>query len=159
MPSWSSDGRFVYFASNHTGAETIWRAPAAGGSEEQVARAGGGRSQEAPDGKTLFYQRASRGSSPLLAMPLPEGPERPVIDCVPRAGYAIGAAGIYHVGCGGAARGAPLFVLDPAAGRDRPLGTLERPGEGLTVSADGKTILYPKVVGEGSDLVLVENFR
>jgi hypothetical protein len=159
MPSWSGDGRFVYFSSNHTGAETIWRAPVAGGSEEQAARTGGGRSQEAPDGRTLFYQRASRGSSPLLAMPLPEGPERTVIDCVPRAGYAIGAAGIYHVGCGDDTLAAPLLLLEAATGRDRLLGMLERPGQGLTVSADGKTILYPKVAGEGNDLVLIENFR
>ncbi len=33
------------------------------------------------------------------------------------------------------------------------------PGQGFTVSADGKTILYTKSVGEGSDLVLIENFR
>jgi hypothetical protein len=52
-----------------------------------------------------------------------------------------------------------LSLLDPATGRDRLLGSLDWPGMGLTVSPDGKTILYTKVVGEGSDLVLIENFR
>jgi hypothetical protein len=32
-------------------------------------------------------------------------------------------------------------------------------GRGLTVSADGNVILYSKQIGEGSDLVLIENFR
>ena len=159
MPSWSHDGRFVYFSSNRTGAETIWRVPAAGGPEEQVTHTGGGRSQEAADGQTLFFQRSARGDAPLLAVSLAGGPERTVIDCVPRFGYAVGTAGIYHVGCGGDPRDVPLFLRDPATGRDRLLGTLERPGGGLTVSPDGKTILYTKTVGEGDDLVLIENFR
>ena len=30
---------------------------------------------------------------------------------------------------------------------------------GLTVSPDGKTILYTRGVGEGSDLMMIENFR
>jgi hypothetical protein len=51
------------------------------------------------------------------------------------------------------------LLRDTVTGRDRLLGTLDRPGPGLTVSADGKTILYSKMIGEGSDLILIENFR
>jgi hypothetical protein len=53
----------------------------------------------------------------------------------------------------------PLLLRETATGRDRLLGTLERSGDGLTVSADGMTILFTKWVGEGSDLGLIENFR
>ena len=36
----------------------------------------------------------------------------------------------------------------------------ERPsGEPISVSPDGKTILYSAAKGEGSDLLLIENFR
>jgi eukaryotic-like serine/threonine-protein kinase len=160
MPSWSNDGRFIYFASNRTGAETMWRAPAMGGSEEQVAHTGGGRSQESADGQTLFFQRAAATASPLVAVSLAGGPERVVFDCAPLYGFAVGAAGVYHLGCHGDGRGLPLSLLDPATGRDRLLGTLERASSnGLTVSADGKTILYAKWVGEGADLMMIENFR
>ncbi len=160
QPTWSQDGRFVYFSSDRSGTQTVWRVPVAGGREEEVARTGGGRSQEAPDGKTLFFQRASRAqSSPLLAVSLAGGPERTVVDCVARQGFAVGVAGVYHVGCDGDARGLPLSLLDPATGRDRLLGTLEGFVEGLTVSPDGKTILYAKYAGEGSDLMMIENFR
>jgi serine/threonine protein kinase len=161
-PTWSHDGRFVYFSSDRGGTETIWRVPVAGGPEEQVTHTGGGRCEEAADGQTLFFQRATGGNSPLLAVSLAGGQERTVIDCVPRFGYALGLAGIYHVGCGVDPRAVPLLLRDMATGRDRLLGTLERPGGsygGLTVSADGKTILFAKAVGEGSDLVLIENFR
>jgi hypothetical protein len=81
----------------------------------------------------------SRGREPLLAMPLPGGAERPVLDCVLSGGYAVGPSGIYHLACGADPRAVPLCVLDPATGRDRLLGTVERPAMGLTVSADGKT--------------------
>jgi serine/threonine protein kinase len=163
-PTWSHDGRFVYFSSDRGGAETIWRVPVAGGPEEQMTHSGGGRCEEAADGQTLFFLRATFGNSPLLAVSLAGGQERTVVDCVPRFGYALGQAGIYHVGCGGDPRAVPLWLRDTATGRDRLLGTLERPATarglmGLTVSADGKTILYTKLIGEGSDLVLIENFR
>ena len=92
-------------------------------------------------------------------MSLPGGAKRPVIDCVRSFGYAVGAAGIYYLACGGDPLAVSLSLLDPATGRDRLLGTLERPEQGLAVSLDGKTILYAKSVGEGSDLVLIENFR
>jgi hypothetical protein len=49
-------------------------------------------------------------------------------------------------------------VLRDASSRPR-LGTPDRPGGGLAVSPDRTTILYAKAVGEGSDLVLIENFR
>ena len=54
--------------------------------------------------------------------------------------------------------GALPSSLDPSTGQSRLLGTLEE-GVGLTVSPDGKTILYDEAVGEGSDLMMIENFR
>jgi Tol biopolymer transport system component len=160
-PTWSHDGRFVYFSSDRAGTATIWRVPAAGGPEEQVTHSGGGRGEEAADGQTLFFQRATLGDLPLLAVSLAGGQERTVIDCVLSLAYALGQAGIYHVGCGGDPRAVPLLLRDTATGRDRPLGTLERPAAagGLTVSSDGNVILYSKLIGGGSDLVLIENFR
>ena len=125
-----------------------------------MTHTGGGRSEEADDGRTLFFKQAG-SEGPLLAMSLAGGQERTVIDCVPYRGYALGREGIYHVACEADPRAVPLLLREPATGRDRLLGTLDRPGPlgGLTVSADGKLILYDKMIGEGNDLVLIENFR
>jgi hypothetical protein len=51
-------------------------------------------------------------------------------------------------------------MIDPATGHGGLVGTLERGGVswGLAVSPDGK-FLYQRTVREGSDLMLIENFR
>lgn len=66
---------------------------------------------------------------------------------------------IYHLSCGPGARGVPVYLRDLATGRDRLLSNLENWLPGFTVSPDGKTILYTRMVGEGSDLMLIESFR
>jgi len=158
-PSWSRDGRYVYFnALDREGGPGIFRIPASGGSEERLTQKGTGPADEAPDGKTLFFQRDS-GETPLLALPLAGSAEQTIIDCVYGWGFTVGPAGVYHLGCKADQRAVPLYLLDLATGRDRLLGKLERPETGITVSPDGKTILYTKLVGEGSDLMMIENFR
>jgi len=158
-PAWSHDGRYIYFSYGPDGGKTIWRAPATGGSAEQVTRTGGGRPELSPDGKTLYFERSFGSQQVLLAVSLAGGPERTVIDCVPRWGFSVTAAGVYHVPCGGSSP-VPLLLRDPSTGKDRLLGTMEGPlGPGLTASADGKTVLFTAWVGQGSDVMLIENFR
>jgi len=159
VPSWSRDGRWIYFESDRAGAQEIWRIPATGGSEERITLGGGGPADESADGKTLFFKRAAfNADGPLLALPLVGGLERKVLECVSQRGFAVGQGGIYHLGCSAEGRAAPLYLLDPAAGRDRLLGKLEQ-ACCLTVSTDGKTILYEKDENQGSDLMMIENFR
>jgi hypothetical protein len=125
---------------------------------EQVTRTGGGRCTVSPDGRTLYFLRDWSRESALQAMPLDGGPERTAIDCVIAHGYAVTGYGIYYQACG-SSTAVPLLLRDLATGRDRLLGTLEgATDDGLTVSADGRTILFAKAVGGGGDLVLVENF-
>ena len=156
-PSWSADGRSIYFSSDREGSFDIWRVASAGGPAERVTRTGGHLPYESADGQTLFFKK-SYFASPLLALALPGGPERQVVDCVPWFGFAVSRAGVYHFGCG-TGPDVPLFLLDAVTGRDRLLGRVESPDEGLTVSPDGKTILYTRRVREGSDLMMIENFR
>jgi Tol biopolymer transport system component len=156
VPSWSRDGRYVYFARQADGPSDVWRVPAAGGEAERVTHRGGFFSFESIDGKTLFFMRRM-DSSPLLALPLAGGPEREIAKCV--SIFAVGPAGLYSEECSGGPP--PLFLRDPVTGRGRHLGNLDGAvgGAGLTVSPDGKTILFTKVGGEGSDLMMIENFR
>ena len=160
LPSWSRDGRFIYYASDRAGGRAeVWRIPAAGGSEERVTHGGGSLAYESADGKTLFFMRESFARTSLLALRLAGGPERKVLECVPPLGFAVGPGGVYHFACEASPAGTPLYVLDPATGRDRLLATVEKTDGGLAVSPDGKTFFYPKGGGEGSDLMMIENFR
>jgi serine/threonine protein kinase len=171
MPSWSSDGRWIYFHSDRAGAEEVWRIPATGGPEERVTRGGGSLAYESMDGKTLFFTRTTYVNGPLFALPLAGGIERKVLECVPSKGFAVGRAGVYHLGCAADPSAVALYLLDLATGRDRLLGKLEPKSAtpqaqqklnivyGLTVSPNGKTMLYTKLENLGSDLMMIENFR
>jgi serine/threonine protein kinase len=166
VPRWSRDGRWVYFYSERYDGGQVWRVPSAGGAEERLTKGGAGRGAiESFDGRTLFFKRGS-GDAPLVARQLASGAEGTVIPCVRAwpATFDIAAGGIYYLDCrpGEPARPA-LHRLDLATGRDQVLGTpenWERWSDGtIAVSPDGRTILYPKAVREGSDLMLIENFR
>jgi hypothetical protein len=73
--------------------------------------------------------------------------------CAPR--------GVYYVLCDPGDK-PPIEVIEWEAGRIRRLGTLDNlagGADGLSVSPDGKTIVYPRVVSTTRDLMLIENFR
>jgi WD40 repeat protein len=135
VPTWSQDGRWIYFSGDQGTGRDIWRVSPSGGSPERLTRgASGPFACESADGKQLLFQPKD-ADSPLMAMTLPHG---------------------------GSSADAPVHVLDLESGRDRRLGTIEgltyRP-LGLAVSPDGNTILYPRQVHLSSDLMLIENFR
>jgi Tol biopolymer transport system component/predicted Ser/Thr protein kinase len=160
-PNWSRDGRFIYFSAIPENAASaafdIWRIPAEGGAEQRITKGGGFYACESIDGKTLFFLRRWGDPSPLLAQPVAGGPEREVAKCV--LTFAVGPAGLYSMECSDTPQ-VSLFLRHPATGRGRLLGKLDRVAFGdMAVSPDGKTILYTRAVGEGTDLMLIENFR
>jgi Tol biopolymer transport system component len=162
LPSWSRDGRFIYFASTRTGRYEIWRVPAGGGAEEQVTREGGSVPFESLDGRTLYYLRTLLGGA-LLARPSAGGPERTIVGCVTFGNYALASRGLFYVGCEteGALTAAHwnLRFWDAASGQDRQVATLGAGWlGGVSVSPDGQSIVY----GRGdttSDLMMIDNFR
>ena len=138
-----------------------WRVSADGGTSERLIQGGSGPfALESNDGQHLLYQTKDN-HSPLMLMPLAGGEARQLVACVQNSAFATGPEGVYYVACDPNSN-APLHVIDPETGRDRLLGMLEgltwRP-LGLTVSPDGKTIVYPRNVRTDADLMLIENFR
>jgi len=89
VPSFSRDGRFIYFASNRTGAYQVWKAPATGGAAVQITRGGGFHAIESPDGQFLYYAK-SPSDPGLWRVPLSGGNEEPVLETLARAIGAIG---------------------------------------------------------------------
>ncbi len=156
VPSFSRDGRWVYFSSDRGGVREIWRVPAGGGAEERVTKGGDAfKSRESLDGQTLFFT----GDRGLVALSLATATERQLAKCVQWRAFDVAADGVYYVACADNADSA-LHRIDPHTGQDRVLGTLEKhSGHPIAVSPDGRVILYSKLVSEGADLMLIENFR
>jgi Tol biopolymer transport system component len=170
-PSWSRDGRFLYFTSKRDGAGDVWRIPVDGGPALRVTKQGGWLPLESPDGGTLFYLRRLE-DSPLMALPISGAPERVLADCAAGDGFSVSRAGIHYISCStgpprlgraapGRGAGVWLHLLDPATGRDQVLAELEWAwvwGSPAT-SPDGRTILAARWTIEGADLMMIDNFR
>jgi len=158
-PAWSRDGRLIYFIAEREGSRWIVRVPAAGGPEERVTRTElVGDFLESADGRTLFLT-GHRGE--LMAHRLDGGPDETLVTCVAGApGFALSQNWIYYVPCPD--RGdAVLHRLDLGTRRDEVLGPLDHYwGFGpLSVSPDGRTIVYGRRLQMTGDLMLIENFR
>src|SRR5581483_1476131 len=78
-PSWSHDGKWLYFASKR-GAEPfqIWRMPFRGGSPVRLTKNGGISLEESPDGRYLYYVKYEQGG--LWKMPMEGGEESKIVD-------------------------------------------------------------------------------
>jgi WD40-like Beta Propeller Repeat len=163
VPYWSRDGRWIYFSADHGTGRDIWRVPAAGGPSQPVTRGGSGDfACESPDGQSLLYQ-PTHTDSPLLALPLTGGVARRLVDCVKPGAFGAGPEAVYYVACD-PGPDPELHVINPATGRDKPLGRLEKYEQqfgplGLAVSPDGVSVLYPRRIRDSFDLMVIENFR
>ena len=139
-----------------------------GGNELQLTRNGGLMLLESADGKFLYYMRKS-STGPLYRMPVGGGDEQHVLETVAARGYALASAGIYYIFPQGPIapgghyevnRNHTLAFFEFATGRSQALAKLEKPLQlGLTVSSDGRSILYPQIDRLVEDLMLVEGFR
>lgn len=54
-PSWSSDGRWIYFCSNRNRWREIYKTPAEGGQAVQVTTRGDFEGFESPDGQSHYF--------------------------------------------------------------------------------------------------------
>ncbi len=157
-PSWSKDGQWIYFDSARTGEQQVWKMPAKGGEAVQVTRDGGWAPLESLDGKFLFYTKAL-GNTSLWSVPIEGGAATKVLDKVDwYQDLAIVDEGIYFIPGQEATPSIRFLSFDTnkistVAGFEKPLGV------GLTVSPDGKWILYTQFEHVSSELMLVENFR
>ena len=58
VASWSRDGKWIYFASNRSGEDQVWKMPADGGEAVRVTRKGGFVAFESPDGQWVYYTKS-----------------------------------------------------------------------------------------------------
>jgi Tol biopolymer transport system component len=158
-PSWSRDGKWVYFGSKRSGRWEVWKVPAAGGKTVQVTRNGGETAFESPDGKSIYYTKEF-SSSGLWKMPVSGGQESQVLPSVVFRAFSLVNDGIYFIPWPGADGKSSIQFLSIATAKVKTVAPMSgRPGEGLSVSPAGRSLLFSQADEEGSDLMLVENFR
>ena len=158
-PRWSRDGKWVYFASIRTGRWETWKVSAAGGEAVRVARNGGGMAFESPDGKSIYYTKGEM-SGPLWKMPVSGGEESPVLPSVFYRAFSLVNDGIYFIAEPDADGKSSIQFLSFATGKVKTVAPISgSPTEGLSVSPDGRFLLFSQFDEGGSDLMLVENFQ
>jgi Tol biopolymer transport system component/DNA-binding winged helix-turn-helix (wHTH) protein len=165
-PSFSRDGKSIYFVSNRSGKDDVYRVAISGGAPERLTDGGGGPALESPDGKSVYFLKTGGhhggGCHPLFEFRTPEAVPRKLADSVCNRGFAVTKQGIYYVT--GRLDGGPVSVelLDPASGRVRVIASSDNRfylAQGLSVSPDGQVLLMAGTEQIGADLYLVENFR
>ena len=136
--------------------------PTAGGEAVQLTRNGGLIAQVSPDGRTLFFHREwLSGVIPtsLWKMPVEGGQETKVLDSASVRNWALVETGLWFINWTNPGDAALQF-LEFATGKVTRVAPISKPpAPGLAVSPDGRTILYTQTDQEGSELMLVENFR
>lgn len=159
-PSWSLDGRSIYFASNRTVARQIWKIPAAGGEPTRITRGGGFAPVESPDGRAVFYIKSPGERSLWRTLPN-GGPEALVCKDVADGLWSVARDGVYFIEQ--AYREKALKKLercDPESGREVGILDLERGAglyPGLTVSGD-RRVLYTSQTTR-SELMIIDGLR
>ena len=160
MPSWSKDGRGIYFCSGRGGKREIYKMPAEGGQAVQVTTQGGFEGFESPDGQFFYYTKNTYDST-LWRIPITGGQESLTFNSdrrIYRRGWALANQGIYF-----ASSETVIEFFNPSTGKMIPVTTTEkrlaRWIPTLAVSPDGKRLLYTQIDQQGSDLMIVENFR
>lgn len=165
-PSWSRDGRWIYFESNRSGSKQIWKLPATGGEARQITTGGGSVAHESVDGKFLYYTRGNNVAG-IWCVPIDGGEEILIVDAH-KAGYwsawTVVEQGVYFLTAEQLARPAIEFfsfktntVIEVAV-LAKPFRPWTNP-EGLSVSSDGRWILFTQEDRADMDLMLVENFH
>jgi dipeptidyl aminopeptidase/acylaminoacyl peptidase len=163
-PSFSRDGKWIYFSSNRDGTFNIFRMPAGGGEPVRMTENGGLVAFESVDGKAIYYTKTNEGcGGKLFVRSVEGGPEREVLASVCPRAFAVTQQGIYYTTGPAEDRSLTVHLLDPATGKSRAMRRAAGPLYGvpfyLTVSPNGGTILLSGSAQTGSDLFLVENFR
>jgi Tol biopolymer transport system component len=168
LPSWSREGRWLYFASNRSGRWQVWKIASQATNESatpiQLTRQGGFSAFESPDGKSVFYAKG-RDLPGIWSVSVSGGTERLVTGRL-QPGY-WGNWGVAQTG---------LFVISPVppdgaaiefygfrANAIQRIAVLDKPppfsDSGFGVRWDGRKFLHAQMDHISSEILLIENFR
>jgi Tol biopolymer transport system component/DNA-binding winged helix-turn-helix (wHTH) protein len=152
-PAFSRDGKWIYFGSDHSGEEQVWKIPFEGGEAIQVTLQGGRDPQVSFDGEVIYY----KFNDTVWQKPVSGGEESQLFDSLlSPSPFSVTAKGIYflpretrEISFYDFATKAVTSVIS----NDRLLYW------GISASADGLRILYTQSEYANTDLMLVEKFQ
>jgi TolB protein len=159
-PTWSRDGKWIYFVSKQSGDLQVYKLPANSDAVKdlvpiQVTQGGGGRAMESPDGQFLYYRRED---PEIWRVPAGGGEEERILEGVESwISWAIGKQGIYYIDY----QAAPPLIkyFDISTKKTSQIAEVDEDCFGLSVSPDGNLILYNRSEQGNRDIMLVENFH
>ena len=170
LPSWSRDGRYIYFSSNYSGRWEIYKQAVAGGDPIAITRQGGMRAVESWDGRYVYVHRGQPlggmlripvGTSPLQAA---NGSENSIFLPELTGGawgdWDAGPQGIVFLMPRLSGDSASIATFDPQTGLSHSLFAVDSgssQGDRIfSVEPGGKSFLYVKPVAHGAELGLLE---
>jgi Tol biopolymer transport system component len=168
-PSWSHDGKWLYFRSrtNGTADERIFRCPVSGGDAVALSAAPSDQPWESADGKTLYF--VNLGAKVMRSYPVVSvhmaSLHTPGTESVLRGMPAVLDPSLWTVVPGGiyfVPRDAPKSVryFDFATKRVHQIFEVGKDfDDSLSVSPDGRWLLYTQADEDNADIMLVENFH
>jgi Tol biopolymer transport system component len=157
--SWSRDGRWLYFFTDRTGRYEVWRLPIDGGDAEQLTDSGGAFPLESHDGREIYYMKLTSPRS-IWRRPL-EGRDESLLFEAPisQRGFTLWEDEIIYLRQDPEKAWVEAYNL--ATGEITTIADL---GEGTrlggygrhTVSPDGRSIVFTREDGGGSDILMVD---
>jgi len=170
-PAWSSDGGWLYFASNRSGSYEIWKTPLDATDVTQVTHQGGARPRLDPTGKHIYYAKRHTVPFSVWRIPVDGGEEVEILDESREVDeFTVGRDGIFFTSVSERNGSRYLHFHEESTQTVRTVAKLSDSSMqcavcsdwlefGLSLSGDGRRLLYGQVEGFGSDVMLVENFR
>jgi Tol biopolymer transport system component/DNA-binding winged helix-turn-helix (wHTH) protein len=160
IPSWSGDGKRIYYSSNRTGRSEIWSVPARGGKGTQVTHNGGIVAFGSLDRHTIYFTKHNQDLTDMWEMPVQGGEEKRVLQSVWGRAVIVVDEGIYYVPDFRPDNSMLIRCLRFATRENVEIAPINhRPYGGMTISPDRKTILVSGFTRYGGNVMVVDNFR
>jgi WD40-like Beta Propeller Repeat len=155
LPTWSRDGKMVYFSAVRNGQEQIMKVPEEGGQAKQLTHRGGHHAVESIDGKWLYYLNVTNHSG-VWRVPVTGGDE---IEIAEGDSCAVSTRGLFFYRSSPAGDGVEFWLLPPHGAPAKVIGTIHGLViDGFAVAPDSRSMIYTQFEF-GADVMLIENFR